>query len=68
MKKPLENRRGWRWLLLLALCVGIVGAIFFLPHPVVQNVAETSIQGLQYQPQYGQEDGTLAPPYDPDGR
>ena len=62
MKKPLENRRGWRWLLLLALCVGIVGAIFFLPHPVVQNVAETSIQGLQYQPQYGQEDGTLAPP------
>ena len=42
MKKPLENRRGWRWLLLLALCVGIVGAIFFLPHPVVQNVAETS--------------------------
>ena len=62
MKKPLENRRGWRWLLLLALCVGIVGAIFFLPHPVVQNVAETSIQGLQYQPQYGQEDGTLDPP------
>ena len=62
MKKPLENRRGWRWLLLLALCVGIVGAIFFLPHPVVQNVEETSIQGLQYQPQYGQEDGTLAPP------
>ena len=51
MKKPLENRRGWRWLLLLALCVGIVGAIFFLPHPVVQNVEETSIQGLQYQPQ-----------------
>ena len=44
------------------LCVGIVGAIFFLPHPVVQNVAETSIQGLQYQPQYGQEDGTLDPP------
>ena len=41
---------------------GIVGAIFFLPHPVVQNVAETSIQGLQYQPQYGQEDGTLDPP------
>lgn len=33
-----------------------------LPHPVVQNVAETSIQGLQYQPQYGQEDGTLDPP------
>lgn len=62
MKKPLENRRGWRWLLLLALCVGIVGAIFFLPHPVVQNVEETSIQGLQYQPQYGQEDGTLDPP------
>ena len=62
MKKPLENRRGWRWLLLLALCVGIAGAIFFLPHPVVQNVAETSIQGLQYQPQYGQEDGTLDPP------
>ena len=61
MKKPLENRRGWRWLLLLALCVGIVGAIFFLPHPVVQNVAETSIQGLLYQPQYGQEDGTLPP-------
>ena len=30
--------------------------------PVVQNVAETSIQGLQYQPQYGQEDGTLDPP------
>ncbi len=29
---------------------------------MVQNVAETSIQGLQYQPQYGQEDGTLDPP------
>ena len=42
--------------------LGIAGAIFFLPHPVVQNVAETSIQGLQYQPQYGQEDGTLDPP------
>ena len=38
--------------------MGIAG----VPHPVVQNVAETSIQGLQYQPQYGQEDGTLDPP------
>ena len=61
-EETIGKQAGWRWLLLLALCVGIVGAIFFLPHPVVQNVAETSIQGLQYQPQYGQEDGTLAPP------
>ena len=62
MKKPLENRRGGGAGCFCWPCVGIVGAIFFLPHPVVQNVAETSIQGLQYQPQYGQEDGTLAPP------
>lgn len=57
MKKPLENRRGWRWLLLLALCVGIVGAIFFLPHPVVQNVEETSIQGCSTSPSTARRTG-----------
>ena len=62
MKKPLENRRGWRWLLLLALCVGIAG----VPHPVVQNVAETSIQGLQYQPSTARR-RDAGPAYDPDG-
>ncbi len=62
MKKPLENRRGWRWSLLLALCVGDCGRNILSAPPRGAECGGDLHSGAQYQPQYGQEDGTLDPP------